>query len=295
MATATGAGRGSKARFPSPVDRCDNTILLPQRIPHAAFDLPPRAGSHSDSRPPLVQLPALTMSRFSPPPSFSLVHPQLYRSATFHTPHFDFLSSLRLATLVSLGEDMPSTSASLAPASSFVYVLVLIFSQAGHFKHGASTNTSASCVSPLQLIEPPHNSPPSRQVHLGNRTPTTLVLSAAPFRSWKPVSDELVKDALEFILDRAQQPCLIMDQYVSRKVPRGVNFPLLGTEEWILVWSQVGDIRDGDRRWVLAKVGGMDAQRDSCGGELLRSRLSLSGFRLNKRAFGLLSSFSMPA
>ncbi|KAL8279394.1 hypothetical protein RQP46_008206 [Phenoliferia psychrophenolica] len=106
------------------------------------------------------------MSRFNPPASFSLVHPQLYRCATFSSTHFDFVASLGLVTIVSLGEDIPSKA--------------------------LQTWCERTQV---------------RFVKLGNRHPD----HDTP-KSWKPISDELVKDALEFVLLQANQPCLIMDQ-----------------------------------------------------------------------------------
>lgn len=45
------------------------------------------------------------------------------------------------------------------------------------------------------------------QVHLGKRE-----CEGGSRKSWKPIEDELVKDALEFVLLRENQPCLVMDQ-----------------------------------------------------------------------------------
>jgi hypothetical protein len=36
-------------------------------------------------------------------------------------------------------------------------------------------------------------------------------------KDWRPVQDELIKDALEFVLDKRNLPCLVMDQSVPRR------------------------------------------------------------------------------
>ncbi|KAM0749766.1 protein-tyrosine phosphatase [Meredithblackwellia eburnea MCA 4105] len=88
-------------------------------------------------------------TKFSPPPpSFSLVHPQLYRSATPPTVSFDFLTSLRLTTVLALGDDLPSKA------------LVSWCEREG-----------------VRFVRPPS-----------------------------------MKEALEHVLERRNQPCLIMDQ-----------------------------------------------------------------------------------
>jgi hypothetical protein len=48
------------------------------------------------------------------------------------------------------------------------------------------------------------------QIHLGN----TLF---QPLTDWKPISDEIVKAALEIIVDVRSHPVLIVDPYVKRR------------------------------------------------------------------------------
>lgn len=38
---------------------------------------------------------------------------------------------------------------------------------------------------------------------------------STPGQSWKPIPEELVKDALEYVLEKKHLPCLLMDQYVT--------------------------------------------------------------------------------
>lgn len=49
-----------------------------------------------------------TSTPLSPPPFYSLIQPLLYRSATPSTPHFPFLRTLQLRSMVSLGPDLPT-------------------------------------------------------------------------------------------------------------------------------------------------------------------------------------------
>ncbi|KAK4050743.1 hypothetical protein OIO90_004965 [Microbotryomycetes sp. JL221] len=45
-----------------------------------------------------------------------------------------------------------------------------------------------------------------RLVHLGGQRDLTKEM-----KDWKPVQEELIKDALEFVLEKANNPCLVMD------------------------------------------------------------------------------------
>ena len=50
---------------------------------------------------------------FDPPQHFSLVHPLLYRSSTFSSPHFPYINTLQLNSVLSLGPELPSRALQL--------------------------------------------------------------------------------------------------------------------------------------------------------------------------------------
>lgn len=122
--------------------------------------------STATTRRPAIHLLHLSvMTTRTPPPAFALVQPLLYRSSTFSSTHFPFISALHLRTIVSLGPELPSRA--------------------------------------LQLWCEPNS---VRFVHLGNKRSV-----ATETRDWRPVQEELIKEALEFVLEKDNLPCLVMD------------------------------------------------------------------------------------
>lgn len=115
-----------------------------------------------------------TTSTYDPPAHFSLIHPFLYRSATFSSSHFPFLNTLHLNTIISLGTESPS--------KSFTTWL-----EEGQGKG-------------VQFL------------HLGNRRSTAQGKGESG-KDPRPVQvqQELIKEGLEIVLDRRNMPCLVMD------------------------------------------------------------------------------------
>lgn len=138
----------------------------------------------------------LPSSIYDPPPSFSLVHPGLYRSSVPTSAHFSFLTALHLTSIVSLGPELPSKA---------------LQSWASTPRHHGGNTGNASIADHAGTAHATSNGSTTstgiRFIHLGNQR---CIL--AETRDWRPVQDELIKDALEFILDKRNLPCLVMDQ-----------------------------------------------------------------------------------
>lgn len=130
---------------------------------------------------------AVTATPYDPPPSFQLVHPLLYRSSSPTSQHFPFLSSLKLNSILSLGPELPSRALQSWCASSSSSSST---TQDGGDGGGGGGSTNGQV----------------RFVHLGNQRSIPRETG-----DWKPVQDELIKDAIEFILDKRNLPCLVMD------------------------------------------------------------------------------------
>ena len=124
---------------------------------------------------------------FDPPPTFSLVHPGLYRASSHHFPnHAPYFRSLRLTSILLLGLELPNAG------------------------------LKAWCDKQGVRLVSPHLLPSRSGVHLRAEltvhTRAQLHLpSAGPHSSWQPIPEETIKEGLEHVLERDNLPCLVMD------------------------------------------------------------------------------------
>lgn len=128
---------------------------------------------------------------FDPPPTFSLVHPSLYRASSHHfTNHSTYFRSLKLTTILLLGLELPNAG---LKAWCDKHAVRLV-------RHGAARRRSSTCPSCADWAIA------AMQVHLP---------SDGQHSSWQPIPEETIKEGLEHILNRDNLPCLVMDPSVQ--------------------------------------------------------------------------------
>lgn len=156
----------------------------------------------------------------TPPEQFGIVEPGLYRSDTLHPSHFPFIRSLNLKTAILLTPELPSRAMSNFFEENQIRLIDLAL---GSWKNNTNTNISGG------------NNPDGSGTGQGGAsgdtsasggggggggvntfTLTTPSIPAAPFQTswWKPLSEELIKEGLEMILDVNNYPIMVMDTYV---------------------------------------------------------------------------------
>ncbi|RKP02927.1 hypothetical protein CXG81DRAFT_6213, partial [Caulochytrium protostelioides] len=106
------------------------------------------------------------------PASYGLVAPGIYRSNTPPSHTFPFLRTLHLRTAVILSPEQPTRA------------LVQFFEECG------TTLVQVSCQQ--------------------RPSPQRFGFNLGAADTWRPISDRLVKDVLELVLDRTRHPLLLM-------------------------------------------------------------------------------------
>ncbi|KAF9972857.1 hypothetical protein BGZ73_003924, partial [Actinomortierella ambigua] len=177
----------------------------------------------------------------TPPEQFGIVEPGLYRSDTLHPSHFPFIRSLNLKTAILLTPELPSRAMSNFFEENHIRLIDLGL---GTWKHGASASSSAGAGGASgsgQGIQGTNGASgsaggattggsakmgTSSAMTIGNtddrdhsttaeprRTTIGIPPTAPAFQTslWKPLSEELIKDGLELILDAKNYPIIVMD------------------------------------------------------------------------------------
>ncbi|PWN49003.1 hypothetical protein IE53DRAFT_388791 [Violaceomyces palustris] len=135
-----------------------------------------------------------------PPPSFSPVAPHIYRSSSPTTSSHPFLSSLQLRTIVSLTPEQPSHSLVSFSRRNKVRLLHLTD------KRWPSLDRSDEFTTQNQPERPPPSSSFSSPL-----VPVRFLSTSSRPISNPSITDEVVKDALEILLDVSNHPVLVTD------------------------------------------------------------------------------------
>ncbi|KAF9925217.1 hypothetical protein BGZ67_008846 [Mortierella alpina] len=156
----------------------------------------------------------------TPPEQFGIVEPGLYRSDTLHPSHFPFIRSLNIKTAILLTPELPSRAMSNFFEENQIRLVDLAL---GSWKNisGNSNNTS-NTTTEGQGGQGGSGEPGSASGGTGagggtagssSYAVTTPSIPAAPFQTswWKPLSEELIKDGLEMVLDAKNYPIIVMD------------------------------------------------------------------------------------
>ncbi|KAF9983030.1 hypothetical protein BGZ65_002259 [Modicella reniformis] len=156
----------------------------------------------------------------TPPEQFGIVEPGLYRSETLHPTHFPFIRSLNLKTAILLTPELPSRAMSNFFEENQIRLIDLAL---GSWKNNnnnnnsnSSSNANANTTDAAQGIGEVGGSGTggSGGGNTGNNTTvTTPSVPVALFQTswWKPLSEELIKEGLEMVLDANNYPIIVMD------------------------------------------------------------------------------------
>ncbi|KAF9099674.1 hypothetical protein BGX29_006988 [Mortierella sp. GBA35] len=159
----------------------------------------------------------------TPPEQFGIVEPGLYRSDTLHPSHFPFIRSLNLKTAILLTPELPSRAMSNFFEENQIRLIDLAL---GSWKNnsntignnvGSNTSTDAAGAGATGSGAGGADSTSGGGGGGGGGgntfTLTTPSIPAAPFQTswWKPLSEELIKEGLEMILDVNNYPIMVMD------------------------------------------------------------------------------------
>ncbi|KAG0291540.1 hypothetical protein BGZ96_005101 [Linnemannia gamsii] len=160
----------------------------------------------------------------TPPEQFGIVEPGLYRSDTLHPSHFPFIRSLNLKTAILLTPELPSRAMSNFFEENQIRLIDLAL---GSWKNNSNNNSNSN----INNADGSSSSSGAAQGQGGDSstsgtsggggggggtntfTLTTPSIPAAPFQTswWKPLSEELIKEGLEMILDVNNYPIMVMD------------------------------------------------------------------------------------
>ncbi|KAF9097045.1 hypothetical protein BGX27_001053 [Mortierella sp. AM989] len=147
----------------------------------------------------------------TPPEQFGIVEPGLYRSDTLHPSHFPFIRSLNLKTAILLTPELPSRAMSNFFEENQIRLIDLALgswkNNSNNPSHSSNINTTSDGQGGQGLSES-GNAGQNNSVALA--TPS---VPAALFQTswWKPLSEELIKDGLEMVLDAKNYPIIVMD------------------------------------------------------------------------------------
>lgn len=155
----------------------------------------------------------------TPPEQFGIVEPGLYRSDTLHPSHFPFIRSLGIKTAILLTPELPSRAMSNFFEENNIRLIDLAL---GSWKNNSSNNNNNSSNATDGQGQGASSSGGGGggggDGASGSNTASSLIPSipAAPFQTswWKPLSEELIKDGLEMVLDANNYPIIVMDTYV---------------------------------------------------------------------------------
>ncbi|GJJ75879.1 tyrosine-protein phosphatase OCA1 [Entomortierella parvispora] len=144
----------------------------------------------------------------TPPEQFGIVEPGLYRSDTLHPSHFPFIRSLNIKTAILLTPELPSRAMSNFFEENQIRLIDLAL--------GSWKNNNNNTTGDAQGNGSNNNNGSGSNPNQGESNFSTMVTSSipvAPFHTswWKPLSEELIKDGLEMILDAKNYPIIVMD------------------------------------------------------------------------------------
>ncbi|KAF9361143.1 hypothetical protein BGX26_005517 [Mortierella sp. AD094] len=146
----------------------------------------------------------------TPPEQFGIVEPGLYRSDTLHPSHFPFIRSLNLKTAILLTPELPSRAMSNFFEENQIRLIDLALGSWKNNSNNPSNSSNINNTSDGQTGQSLTESGSSQSNSVALVTPS---VPAAPFQTswWKPLSEELIKDGLEMILDANNYPIIVMD------------------------------------------------------------------------------------
>ena len=130
------------------------------------------------------QVSSNTFPSYCPPEQFGIVEPGIYRSNMFDSSNFGFLKTLQLKSVILLSFELPTRE-----IMQFMEENKIKLWHIGALVHGKGFSGSGH-----------HN---GRRYH-GSGTDTARNIS-----SWRPISDEIVKETIEKMLDSAVHPVMI--------------------------------------------------------------------------------------
>jgi hypothetical protein len=156
----------------------------------------------------------------TPPEQFGIVEPGLYRSDTLHPSHFPFIRSLNLKTAILLTPELPSRAMSNFFEENQIRLIDLALGSWKNISSNSSNNADGSSGAAQGQGGDSSTSGGTSGGGGGSGgttantfTMTTPSIPAAPFQTswWKPLSEELIKEGLEMILDVNNYPIMVMD------------------------------------------------------------------------------------
>ncbi|KAG0264323.1 hypothetical protein BG011_007071 [Mortierella polycephala] len=153
----------------------------------------------------------------TPPEQFGIVEQGLYRSDTLHPSHFPFIRSLNIKTAILLTPELPSRAMSNFFEENQIRLIDLAL---GSWKHNTNTiSTSANNSNAINSGGEGQSGQGVGESGAGSGavgasyTMNTSSIPVAPFQTswWKPMSEELIKEGLEMVLDAKNYPIIVMD------------------------------------------------------------------------------------
>lgn len=170
---------------------------------------------HHALHPQKIKNPKVDLQPLNPPFFFGTVESLVYRSNICTSSSFEFLKHLNLNTILYLHSPEDHHDSRLSPAlTEFI------------------TENDITCL------------------HLGaNVDPADARSSGSSTKHWKPISEDIVKEAIESMLDRSNHPILIMCK-------TGVHLTgtVIGCLRRLLNWSLTGIIDEYRNQAVFFKV-----------------------------------------
>ncbi|KAF9124397.1 hypothetical protein BGW39_008227 [Mortierella sp. 14UC] len=154
----------------------------------------------------------------TPPEQFGIVEPGLYRSDTLHPSHFPFIRSLNLKTAILLTPELPSRAMSNFFEENQIRLIDLALGSWKNNSNNTNNSGSTDVAAGGQGGVGGDNSTSGGGGGGAGGGANTFILTtpsipAAPFQTswWKPLSEELIKEGLEMILDVNNYPIMVMD------------------------------------------------------------------------------------
>ncbi|KAF8927510.1 tyrosine phosphatase family-domain-containing protein [Dissophora ornata] len=149
----------------------------------------------------------------TPPEQFGIVEPGLYRSDTLHPSHFPFIRSLNLKTAILLTPELPSRAMSTFFEENQIRLIDLALGSWKNNSNNQASNSNTNTADGQSGASQGLNESGTVSSVGNSLTLTTPSIPAAPFQTswWKPMSEELIKDGLEMILDANNYPIIVMD------------------------------------------------------------------------------------
>ncbi|KAF9182204.1 hypothetical protein BGZ51_007085 [Haplosporangium sp. Z 767] len=177
----------------------------------------------------------------TPPEQFGIVESGLYRSDTLHPSHFPFIRSLNIKTAILLTPELPSRAMSNFFEENQIRLIDLALGSWKHNTNNISTSANNSSANNSggdgQSGQGGGESGAGSGAVGASYTMNTSSIPVAPFQTswWKPMSEELIKEGLEMVLDAKNYPIIVMDTAYAGNKARYVNeqFIELFDIDWI--------------------------------------------------------------